>query len=140
MAAFSNGEAAYFDAPSSRSPRDFGNPQMRNNTRVGGFGNMQGNMQGTFGADMNQHRFANSRDAFGGGMAMQNIPVNNLNFPYDANAAQTWSSGAPVMSSFQGNSMNGMGQNGNYGQGARSLKPSRARPGVNDVSSISNVS
>ena len=94
------------------------------NPRGGGFTSMHG----MYGSENAQPRYANGRDPFG--MQMQNIGANNMNFPYDAAAAQTWNAGPP-MSSFPGNAM---GQNGNYGPGARGPKSSRVRPTVNDVS------
>lgn len=75
-------------------------------------------------------RFDNMRNDFGG--PMQNPGAGNIHFPYDAGAAQTWSSGGGPLQSF-GNGMGGLHQNANYGP-SRSVKPSRGRVGISNVS------
>ena len=125
MAAFTNGEH-YYDDISGRSPRSFRNPSMnRQPGRPDGFGSMQG-MYGNENG-LPQVRFGNMRDPFA---APSNVGAVNMNFPYDANAASTWSS-APPVPHFAGNGMN-HGQNGDFGP-SRSVKPSRGRVGLQNV-------
>jgi hypothetical protein len=131
MAAFSNTSEAFFDDISNRSPRTFRGPQM-NRQQPGRMDGYAG-MQGMFGQDhsMPSLRFGgNMRDAFGA--PMQGLGTSNMNFPYDMQAAQTWNGGAPLQP-FAGNGMGAMTQNGDYGPN-RSVKPSRGRAGINNVS------
>ena len=77
----------------------------------------------------------NTRDAFGA--PLQGPGSNNMNFPYDMQAAQTWNGGAP-MQSFASNGMGAMTQNGDYGP-SRGIKPSRGRTGINNVSAYPDL-
>lgn len=131
MAAFSNHFEPSYDDPSNRSPRNFRGPQMNRQQP----GRMEGyhGMQGMFGSENNvpSLRFGgNMRDAFGA--PLQGPGISNMNnFPYDHQAAQTWSGNGP-MQSYAGNGMS-MTQNGDYGPN-RGIKPSRGRAGINNVS------
>jgi hypothetical protein len=78
-------------------------------------------------------RFDNMREGFGAS-PMQNPGAGNAHFPYDAGAAQTWNSNGGPLQSF-GNGMGTMPQNSNYGP-SRSVKPSRGRVGVSNVSML----
>ena len=119
--------AQYYDDVPGRSP-PYRNPSMnRQHGRPDGFGSMQG----MYGNDngIPQVRFgSNMRDPFA---APSNVGAVNMNFPYDANAASTWSSGPPA-NHFHGNGMNTMPQNGDFGP-SRSVKPSRGRVGLQSV-------
>ncbi|EXJ91894.1 hypothetical protein A1O3_00444 [Capronia epimyces CBS 606.96] len=131
MATFSNASDAFYDDLSGTSPRAFRNAQLsRPNARNDGYGNMGPSMFGNEGS-LPTMRFDNVRDGFGG--PMQNHGVANVHFPYDAGAAQTWSSnGGPHPQSF-GGGMGGMPQNtNNYGP-SRSVKPSRGRVGLSNL-------
>jgi len=135
MATFSNPSGTFYDDVSGRSPRGFRNPQL--NRPVGGVADGYGaGMQGSlFGADgsLPSMRFDSIRDGFGA--PLQNPMTGNPHFPYDAGAAQTWSSSGGSMQSF-GNGMGGMPQGTtNYGP-SRSVKPSRGRVAVSNVSAI----
>lgn len=129
MATFSNPADAFYDNSTGPSPRGFRNPSMtRPMGRNDGFGTVQGSM---FGHDngIPSMRFDNARDGFG--MGMPNVTTNNAHFPYDPSAAQTWSAGPGSLPPF-GNGMATMGQNGNYGP--KTVKPSRGRAGISNVS------
>ncbi|EXJ76675.1 uncharacterized protein A1O5_01183 [Cladophialophora psammophila CBS 110553] len=129
MAAFSNASDAFYDDISSTSPRAYRSAQLnRQGGRADPYGSMGAPMFGAEGALPNM-RFDGMRDGFGA--PMQNHGVGNINFPYDASAAQTWSSGGASLQSF-GNGMGGIPQNANYGP-SRSVKPSRGRVGISNI-------
>jgi len=133
MATFSNASEAFYDDVSGTSPRAFRNPQMnRPIGRNDGYGSMHNPMYGAEGS-LPTMRFDNMRDGFNG--QMQNPAAGNIHFPYDAGAAQTWSSSGGSLQSF-GSGLNGMPQNPNFGP-SRSVKPSRGRAGISNVSSPS---
>ena len=73
-------------------------------------------------------RFDNARDSFG--TPMSNTTHGNNLFPYDTNAAQTWSSSGGPMHNF-GGGIGGMPQSTSFGT---SIKSARGRPGVSSVS------
>lgn len=130
MAAFSNvGEAPYDDF-TNRSPRAFRQqPMGRQPGRQDGFSTMHGG----FGMDHNisSNRFGGRGDPFSNNF--QPPQSNSMAFgPYDNNIAQTWNSPAPPMPSM-GNGLGAMSQNGDFGP-ARSVKPSRGRAGISQVS------
>lgn len=130
MATFSNASEAFYEDLPGTSPRTFRNAQLsRPGGRTEGYGGMNGPM---FGPEVSlpTMRFDNIRDGFGG--PMQNPGAGNVHFPYDASAAQTWSSSGGSMQSF-GNGMGTVPHNHNYGP-ARSVKPSRGRAGISNVS------
>jgi hypothetical protein len=129
MAAFSNASEAFYDERTS--PRAYRNQGI--NRQAGGEQQYGAGMNGQmFGADTAapNMRYETMRDGFGG--PMQGGGVGNVHFPYDASAAQTWSAGAPGQGPF-GNGMGNLGQNANFGP-SRSIKPSRGRVGVSQVS------
>ena len=129
MAAFSNASDAFYD--DRNSPRQYRN-QLQNRQAGGAdpYANMNAPVYGTDGSVPNM-RYDGMRDGFGA--HLQNNGGGNVHFPYDASAAQTWSAGGPSLGSF-GNGMGNM-QNGNYGP-SRSIKPSRGRVGLQQVSPI----
>ena len=127
MAAFSNASEAFYHDRSS--PRAYRNTQL--NRQAGGadpYGSMNAPMYGAE-APMPNMRFDNMRDGFGA--PMQNTG-GNIHFPYDASAAQTWSAGGASLAPF-GNGMGNISQNNNFGP-SRSIKPSRGRMGISQVS------
>jgi len=130
MATFSNASETFYEEVSGTSPRAFRNAQLnRQPVRADGYGGMHAPMFGAEGS-LPAMRFDAMRDGFGG--PMQNPGAGNIHFPYDASAAQTWSSGGASLQSF-GNGMGAMSQNANYGS-SRSVKPSRGRVGISNVS------
>jgi hypothetical protein len=132
MATFSNASEAFYDDLSGNSPRTFRNAQMnRPLGRNDVYGGMHAPMYGAD-AQIPTMRFDNIRDGFGS--QMPNPAGNNAHFPYDASAAQTWSSSSGPMQAF-GNGLGAIPQNANYGP-SRSVKPSRGRVGLSNVSSI----
>jgi hypothetical protein len=135
MATFSNQSEHFYDDISNRSPRSFRGPQM--NRQPLGRPDSYPAMPGMFGADNSipSLRFGggggNMRDPF----APLSSAGNNMNFPYDMHAAQTWNGAAGLPPSFPGNGLN-MTQNGDFGP--RGVKGSRGRPTVGNVSSLTS--
>ena len=129
MAAFSNPLDAFYD--DRNSPRNYRNQLP--NRQAGGADPYASMSAAAFGAEapMPSIRYDSMRDGFG---TIQNTGAGNAHFPYDASAAQTWSGGGASLAPF-GNGMGNMAQNGNYGP-SRSIKPSRGRVGLQQVSSI----
>jgi hypothetical protein len=130
MAAFSNASDAFYDERTS--PRAYRNSHL--NRQASGGDPYNNNMNAPmFGAEapLQNMRFDNMRDGFGA--PMQNAAAANIHFPYDASAAQTWSAGGASLPPF-GNGMGNMPQNSNFGP-SRSIKPSRGRVGLQQVSS-----
>ncbi len=133
MATFSNPSEAFYDDLSSTSPRAFRNPQLnRQMGRNDGYGGINPPMFGNEGP-VPSMRFENMRDNFGA--PMQNPGAGNVHFPYDAGAAQTWNSSGPSLHNF-GNGMGTLPPNQNYGP-SRSVKPSRGRAAISNVSNRS---
>ena len=130
MATFSNASEAFYEDVSGNSPRAFRNPQMnRQVSRNDGYGSMHAPMYGGD-SSIPTMRFDNMRDGFGGQMG--NPGAGNIHFPYDPNTAQTWGSGGASLPSF-GNGPGGISQNQNFNP-SRSVKPSRGRTGISNVS------
>ena len=128
MAAFSNASEAFYDERTS--PRAYRNAHLnRQGPGTDPYGGMNGSMYGSE-TNMSNMRFENMRDGFGA--PMQNNGTGNAHFPYDASAAQSWSATGPSLAPF-GNGMGNMQQNANYGP-SRSIKPSRGRMGISQVS------
>lgn len=126
MATFSNPSDGFYDRASDRSPRAMrSHHSIRHSARpMDGYNTMQGSMFGN-GAGGPSMRFDGMRENFG--PPMQNGA--SAHFPYDAGAAQTWNaSNMPY-----GNGMGGMSQDNGYGP-ARSVKPSRGRSNISNVS------
>lgn len=123
----------FYDNASGRSPRSYRGPSMnRSHGRPDAFGSMQG-MYGTENG-MHQGRFGNMRDPFAAPSNLGAVNMNLGNFPYDSNAASTWSA-PPPMTQFSGSNMNNVGQNGDFGP-SRSVKPSRGRIGLQGVRNV----
>ena len=131
MATYSTPQEGFYDDPSGRSPSNFRQPSLnrQNQRQHDAYGSMQGAM---FGGNNNMPalRFENIRDDYGG--QMQSGGPGNNHFPYNSGAAQTWSSSNASLHAF-GNGMGNMPHDGNFGP-ARSVKPSRGRAGVANVS------
>jgi hypothetical protein len=129
MAAFSNAADAFYD--DRTSPRTYRNQLL--NRQAGGADPYASMNAPGFGGDgtVPNMRYDGMRDGFGA--PSQNAGAGNVHFPYDASAAQTWSAGGASLAPF-GNGMGSMQQNSNYGP-SRSIKPSRGRVGVQQVSS-----
>ena len=133
MAAFTNASDAFYD--DRTSPRTYRNQAL--NRQAGGsdpYGGMNGPVFGGE-APVPNMRYDGMRDGFGA--PLQNAGAGNVHFPYDASAAQTWSAGGASLGPF-GNGMGSMQQNANYGP-SRSIKPSRGRVGVQQVSILRNI-
>lgn len=134
MATFSNQSEHFYDDIANRSPRSFRGPQM--NRQPHGRPDGYPTMPGMSGADntIPSLRFGgnNIRDPFA---PLSSGAANNMNFPYDMHAAQTWNGAAGLPPSFAANGIN-MTQNGDFGPN-RGVKGSRGRPGVGNVSSRS---
>ena len=130
MATFSNASEAFYDDVSGTSPRAFRNAQVNRQATRTDYAGVNGPMFGAEGSLPNM-RFDNMRDGFGA-PPIPNPGAGNIHFPYDAGAAQTWNSGAGALPSF-GNGMATQIQNANYGP-SRSVKPSRGRMGISNVS------
>lgn len=130
MAAFSSQPEGFYDDPSGRSPRSMRNPQVaRHNSRpMDGYGSIPNSMFGN-GNNAPALRFNDARDNFGG--PMQPGAVGNAHFPFDVGAAQTWNAGSMQYNNGMGN----MSQDGGYGP-SRSVKPSRGRAGLANVSEL----
>lgn len=136
MATFSNPSEAFYEDGPGNSPRAFRNPQInRQGGRNDGYGNVHTPMFGNDAA-IPTMRFDNMRDGFGG--PMNNSALGNIHFPYDPNTAQTWSSGGGSLQSF-GNGQPGIHQNQNFNP-SRSVKPSRGRAGISNVSLTADMS
>lgn len=130
MAAFSNASDAFYDE--RNSPRAYRNQHLnRQASGADPYSNMNPQMYGAE-APMPNMRYDTMRDGFGA--HMQNAGAGNVHFPYDASAAQTWSAGGASLAPF-GNGMGNLQQNNNFGP-SRSIKPSRGRVGLQQVSSI----
>ncbi|RMZ87949.1 hypothetical protein DV736_g4823, partial [Chaetothyriales sp. CBS 134916] len=121
----------FYDDASGRSPRLLRNPTMNNRPpgRADGFGAMQGIYGGDNGMAPPAARFNSMRDPFA---APSNMNAVSMNFPYDANAASTWSA-APPVPHFSANGINALPQNGDFGPPSRSVKHSRGRIGLQNV-------
>lgn len=133
MATFQNMNDGYYEDITSRSPRGYrGQQTYRSNSRPAdsGYGSMQGSMYA------NNHSYGNNgiqSMRYGGGPLMQNGMQNGAgtsNFPYDSAAAQTWNAGSAGLHNL------GMGS---MQDPSRSVRPSRGRGPVSNVSSLNGV-
>jgi hypothetical protein len=125
MASFSNAADAFYDERTS--PRAYRNQVPNRQPSVTDpYTTLNPPM---FGAEVPNMRYDNMRDGFGA--PLQNAQSGNVHFPYDPNAAQTWSAGGASLAPF-GNGMGNMPQNSNFGP-SRSIKPSRGRVGLQQV-------
>lgn len=129
MEAFSNASDAFYDE--RPSPRAYRNTHL--NRQASGTENYNNMATPIFGGEtaVPNMRFDNIRDGFGAPL-QNNAAAGNVHFPYDASTAQTWSSGGASLGPF-GNGMGNIPQNANFGP-ARSIKPSRGRVGLSQVS------
>lgn len=138
MASFSNFHDAQYEDPTSRSPRAYRSQQPTLN-RMGsrqmdsGYGSVHGNMLPNNAAYASNNaapmRYNNGSFAPPLQNGLQNIPMSNGHFSYDTSAAQTWNASASGLPHFGGNNVNGFG-----GDAARSVRASRGRPAIANVS------
>ena len=136
MATFNVKDGFYDDHP-SRSPRTYrNNPQQSNRMNSRHMDSAYGSMHGAM--------FANNNAFVGNGIG-QNMrfgsgpfapplpngvpsgPAANAHFPYDSAAAQTWNAGSNGIPNF------GIGLGG-HPDPSRSVRPSRGRVGLSNVS------
>lgn len=142
MAAFGNMNDGFYDDHPSRSPRSYRNPAPqlnRANSRPmdSAYGSMQGAMFTNNNSFSSNNVGQNLR--FGSGPfvppmqnGMPNGPVGNVHFPYDSAAAQTWNAGSSGLPNF------GVGLGGPQDP-SRSVRPSRGRVGLSNVSLVPTI-
>lgn len=99
------------------------------------YGSMQGSMfanNNSFAANNAPQSMRFGAGPFGNHMqgGMPPGPMNNVHFPYDSSAAQTWNAGPSGLPGFNG------GLGGHPQDPSRSVRPSRGRGGISNVSNI----